>query len=153
MSEYETVDVETSELSLEGIDTWIIVGATTAGVLVNLTGLMVPLLTRIGGGIVAGFIAAYAVRRIASGIVHAMIASALVGGLAGTVTAFLGTILGLYNEPPLLVLASIGPVSPMLTGLGLPSFVLLVLAFSLLTAVDGLVGGLIGSGLRALLPW
>ncbi|QLK27314.1 hypothetical protein HYG81_06860 [Natrinema zhouii] len=153
MSEYETVDVGASELSLEGIDTWIIVGATTVGVLVNLTGLMVPLLTRIGGGIVAGFIAAYAVRQVASGIVHAMIASALVGGLAGTVTAFLGTILGLYNEPPLLVLASIGPISPMLTGLGLPSFVLLVLAFSLLTAVDGLVGGLVGSGLRALLPW
>jgi hypothetical protein len=68
------------------------------------------------------------------------------------VTAFLGTLLGLYNEPPLLVLTSIGPISPMLTGLGLPSVVLIVLAFSVLTAIDGFVGGLVGSGLRALLP-
>jgi len=113
---------------------------------------MVPLLTRLGGGVVAGFIAAYAVGRIVPGIGHAVIASAIGGGVARTVTAFLGTLLGLYNEPPLLVLTSIGPISPMLTGLGLPSVVLIVLAFSVLTAIDGFVGGLVGSGLRALLP-
>lgn len=153
MSEYETVGVEANDTSIEAVDTWIVVGAATVGVLVNLTGLMVPLLTRIGGGVVAGFIAAYAVGRIVPGIGHAVIASAIVGGVAGTVTAFLGTLLGLYNEPPLLVLKSIGPISPMLTGLGLPSVVLIVLAFSVLTAIDGFVGGLVGSGLRALLPW
>ncbi|PGF16678.1 hypothetical protein CP556_11480 [Natrinema sp. CBA1119] len=153
MSEYETVGVEANDTSIKAVDTWIIVGAATVGVLVNLTGLMVPLLTRLGGGVVAGFIAAYAVGRIVSGIGHAVIASAIVGGVAGTVTATLGTLLGLYNEPPLLVLASIGPISPMLTGLGLPSVVLIVLAFSVLTAIDGFVGGLVGSGLRVLLPW
>ncbi|PCR91328.1 hypothetical protein [Natrinema ejinorense] len=137
----------------EVIDTWIIVGATLVGILINLNALLVPLLTRIGGGVVAGFIAAYAAGRVTSGIVHAAIASALVGGVAGTVTASLGTLLGLYNEPPLLIFASIGPISPMLSGLGLPSIVLIALAFSLLTVVDGLVGGVVGSLLRALLPW
>ncbi|SER09286.1 hypothetical protein [Natrinema salaciae] len=153
MSDYETGDAGASALSLKAVDTWIVLGAVIGGVLVNLNALLVPLLTRIGGGVVAGFIAAYAAGRIASGVVHAVIASALVGGIAGTVTASLGTLLGLYNEPPLLVLESVGPISPMLTGLGLPSVVLIVLAFSLLTAVDGLVGGLLGSALRALLPW
>lgn len=153
MTEYETYDVEEYEISLEVIDMWILVGAVVVGALVNLNALMVPLLSRIGGGVVAGFIAAYAVDRVASGLLHAVIASAIVGGIAGTMTAFLGTLMGLYNEPPLLVLASLGPISPMLTGLGLPSALLIVLAFSLLTAVDGLVGGLVGSGLRALVPW
>ncbi|WP_254531457.1 hypothetical protein [Natrinema gelatinilyticum] len=153
MSEYETVGFEASDLTLEAVDTWIIAGATTAGVLVNLNALMVPLLTRLGGGVVAGFVASYAVRRIVPGIVHAILASALVGGFAGTVTAILGTLLGLYNEPPLLILSSIGPISPMLSGLGLPSVVLIAFAFSLLTAVDGVVGGLLGGGLRALVPW
>lgn len=153
MTEYETYDVEEYEISLEVIDMWILVGAVVVGALVNLNALMVPLLSRIGGGVVAGFIAAYAVGRVASGLLHAVIASAIVGGIAGTMTAFLGTLMGLYNEPPLLVLASLGPISPMLTGLGLPSALLIVLAFSLLTAVDGLVGGLVGSGLRALVPW
>jgi hypothetical protein len=153
VSDYEIVETERSRLSLEAIDTWIVLGATVAGVLVNLNALMVPLLTRIGGGVVAGFIGAYAAGRVTSGIVHAVIASALVGGVAGTVTALLGTLLGLYNEPPLLVFSSIGPISPMLSGLGLPSVLLIVIAFSLLTAVDGLVGGVVGSALRALLPW
>lgn len=153
MSEYEILNSERSVLPFESINTWIVLGATVAGVLVNLNALMVPLLTRIGGGVVAGFIGAYAARRVTSGIVHAVIASALVGGIAGTLTAFLGALLGLYNEPPLLVFSSIGPISPMLSGLGLPSVLLIVVAFSLLTAVDGLVGGAVGSVLRALRPW
>lgn len=153
MSEYETYDVDEIDLSLEAFRTWIVVGAVVVGALVNLNALMVPLLARIGGGVVAGFVAAYAVGRVGSGIVHAVIASAIVGGIAGTVTAFLGTLIGLYNEPPLLVLSSLGPISPILSGLGLPSFVLIVLAFALLTTVDGLVGGIVGSGLRALVPW
>ncbi|WP_436345037.1 hypothetical protein [Natronorubrum sp. FCH18a] len=153
MAEYETYDGETFELPLEAIDGWIVLGAVVAGALVNLNALMVPLLGRIGGGVVAGFIAAYAVGRIASGIAHAAIASAIVGGVAGTITAFMGVTLGLYNEPPLLVLASLGPISPLFSGLGLPSVVLIVLTFSVLTVVDGLLGGLLGAGLRALLPW
>ena len=153
MSEYETVEFELDEVSLEMIDGWILVGAVVAGVLVNLNALMVPLLGRIGGGVVAGFVAAYAVGRFSLGLVHALIASAVVGGAAGTVTGLLGVALGLYNEPPLLVLAHVGPVSPMLTGLGLPSFVLIVLTFALLTAVDGLVGGVVGGAVRAAIPW
>ncbi|QLG49164.1 hypothetical protein [Natrinema halophilum] len=153
MSNYESPDSEASRLLLGGIDTQIVLGATVVGIVVNLNALMVPLLTRIGGGIVAGFLAAYAVGRVASGLVHAVIASAFVGGVAGTVTAFLGTLIGLYNEPPLFVLASVGPISPMLSGLGLSSAILIVIAFSLLTAVDGIVGGLVGSVIRALLPW
>ncbi len=101
----------------------------------------------------AGFVAAYAAGRLAIGLVHAMFASAIGGGLAGTITAVIGTLMGLYNEPPLLVFASLGPISPALSGLGRPSVVLIALAFSLLTAVDGLVGGLLGGGLRSLLPW
>lgn len=153
MSEYETVEFEFDEVTLEAIDGWILVGAVVAGVLVNLNALMVPLLGRIGGGVVAGFVAAYAVGRFPLGLVHALIASAVVGGAAGTVTGLLGVALGLYNEPPLLVLAHVGPVSPMLTGLGLPSFVLIVLTFALLTAVDGLIGGVVGGAVRAAIPW
>lgn len=153
MHEYESYDFTEAEFSLEAIDKWIILAAVVVGALVNLNALMVPLLGRIGGGTVAGFVAAYAVGRIASGIVHAVIASAVVGGIAGMITALMGVTLGLYNEPPLLVLSSLGPVSPLLSGLGLPSVVLIVLAFSSLTAIDGLVGGAMGSGLRALLPW
>lgn len=153
MANYESVDAETGWSPLEAIDTWVVIGATVAGVLVNLNALLVPLLTRIGGGVVAGFLAAYAVGRITSGMVHAVIASALVGGIAGSMTGFLGALLGLYNEPPLLILGSVGPISPMLSGLGLPSVLLIALAFSLLTAVDGIVGGAVGTVVRTLRPW
>ncbi|WP_306061727.1 hypothetical protein [Natronococcus wangiae] len=153
MNEYESYDFTETGVLLEAIDKWIVLAAVVVGALVNLNALMVPLLGRIGGGTVAGFVAAYAVGRIASGIVHAVIASAVVGGIAGMITALMGVTLGLYNEPPLLVLSSLGPVSPQFSGLGLATVVLIVLAFALLTAVDGLVGGLMGSGLRTLLPW
>lgn len=153
MSEYEGRNVDVSEVSLEAIDTRIVLGAAIAGVVVDLTALLVPLLTRIGGGVVAGFLAAYAVGRITSGLVHAVIASGFVGAVAGSMTGFLGAVLGLYNEPPLLVLGSIGPLSPMLSGLGLPSVLLIAGTFSLLTAVDGIAGGAVGTVVRALLPW
>lgn len=153
MGNDETMDSDVSEVPLEAVDTWIITGAAIAGVLVNLTALLVPLFTRIGGGVVAGFLAAYAAGRIASGMVHAVIASALVGGIAGSMTGFLGALLGLYNEPPLLILDSVGPISPMLSGLGLPSVLLITAAFSLLTAVDGAAGGAVGSLVRAIRPW
>lgn len=153
MSEYEGRSVDVSEVSLEAIDTRIVLGAAIAGVVVDLTALLVPLLTRIGGGVVAGFLAAYAVGRITSGLVHAVIASGFVGAVAGSMTGFLGAVLGLYNEPPLLVLGSIGPLSPMLSGLGLPSVLLIAGTFSLLTAVDGIAGGAVGTVVRALLPW
>lgn len=153
MSEYEGRSVDVSGVSLEAIDARVVVGATIAGVVIDLTALLVPLLTRIGGGVVAGFLAASAVRRLASGMGHAVIASGVVGAVAGAMTGFLGAVLGLYNEPPLLVLDSIGPVSPMLSGLGLPSVLLIAGTFSLLTAVDGVVGGAVGTVVRALLPW
>lgn len=153
VSNSEAFGLDASRLSREAVDGWVLLGATIVGVLVNLNALMVPLLTDIGGGVVAGFIAAYAVGRLVSGIGHAVLASALVGGIAGSVTALVGTLLGLYNEPPLLILGSIGPISPSFTGFGPSGVLLLVLTFSMLTVIDGLVGGLIGGGLRALLPW
>ncbi|QSW99869.1 hypothetical protein [Haloterrigena alkaliphila] len=153
MSEYESYEFDPEDVSFEWFHGWVVVGAVVVGALVNLTALMVPLLGQIGGGIVAGFLAAYAVGRFAMGLLHAAIASTLVGGVAGTVTALLGVTIGLFNEPPLLVLSGIGPVSPMLSGLGLPSALLIIAAFALLTVVDGLVGGLLGAGVRALLPW
>ncbi|ELZ02844.1 hypothetical protein [Natrialba asiatica] len=134
------------------LDTKILLAAVIVGVLVDLTALLVPLLGRLGGGVVAGFVAAYATGRIVSGLIHAILASSLVGIAAGTVTGTLGTVLGLYNEPPLLVFGSIGPVSPMVSGLGFPSIVLLALLFSLLTVADGVLGGVVGGGLRTLLP-
>lgn len=153
MSEYETLEFDTSGLSLEAIDKWIVIAAVVVGALVNLNSLMVPLLGQIGGGVVAGFIAAYAAGRIVPGIVHAILASAIVGAIAGLETAFMGAALGLYNEPPLLIFGFLGPVSPTVAGLGLPTIVLIVLAFALLTLIDGLLGGLLGGGLRELLPW
>lgn len=153
MHEYESHDFTETGFSTEALDKWIIIAAVVVGALVNLNALMVPLLGRIGGGTVAGFVAAYAVGRITSGLLHAVLASAIVGAIAGTITGLMGAMMGLYNEPPLLVLSSLGPISPLLTGFGLPSTILIILAFSLLTAVDGIVGGLMGSGLRSLLPW
>ncbi|ELZ08738.1 hypothetical protein C478_17671 [Natrinema thermotolerans DSM 11552] len=153
MSDHETNDAEEYAPSLAAIDSRIVLGAAAVGVFVSFTSLLVPVLTRVGGGIVAGFIAAYAAGRVVTGLAYAVVASALVGGLAGFFMAFLGALSGLYTEPPLFVLSSVGPVSPGLSGLGLPSVILLAVAFSLLTAIDGLVGGLVGSGLRALSPW
>jgi hypothetical protein len=153
MNGYESYNFAEGGIPLETIKKRIVLVAVVVGVIVNLTALIVPLLARLGGGTAAGFVAAYAVGRIVSGTVHAVLASAVVGSIAGTITAVVGSIIGLYNEPPLLVLSTLGPISPLFTDLGILGIVLIVLAFSLLAAVDGLVGAVLGNGLRALLPW
>ncbi|QCW02936.1 hypothetical protein [Natrinema pallidum] len=146
-------DHEETRQPVATVDTGLVLRAAAVGAFISLSSVLVPLFARIGGGVVAGGIAAYAAGRMATGLAYAVTASALAGGLAGFFMTFVGSLFGLYTEPPLFVFASIGPLSPGLSGLGLPSVVLLAIVFSLLTAVDGLIGGLIGSGLRLLRPW
>lgn len=153
MSEHETFTLPEGEFSFGWIDKRVIIGASVVGILVNLNALLVPLLGTIAGGTVAGFIAGYASGRIVSGLVHAVIASGITGVVAALIASSLGVTMGLYNEPPLLVFESVGPISPMVIGLGLPSLILFVSILTLLTVVDGLVGGVIGVGLRSILPW
>lgn len=153
MSEYESFGFEARDVSIGPIDKWIVVAAAIVGIVVNLASLMVPLMGLFGGGVVAGFVAAYATRRFVGGLVHAALAAAIVGAVAGLETALLGAAMGLYNEPPLLVLGGrLGPVSPELAGLGLPTVLLIVLAFTVLLLVDGLLGGLVGGALGKLRP-
>lgn len=152
MSEHSTFSYLPGEFTVGSINRRIVLAAAVVGILINLTSLMVPIL-RIGGGVVAGFIAGYAVGRPGLGLVHAVLASGIAGVVAGMNTVLLGLVFGFYNEPPLLFLSFVGPISPMFAGLGLPSVLLIVTALTLLIVVDGVIGGLVGAGLRLLLPW
>lgn len=152
VSEYESFEFDALDVSIRPIDTWIVVGAAVVGIVINLASLMVPLLVTVGGGIVAGFVAAYAAGRFVSGVVHAALASLIVGAFAGLETALLGATLGFFNEPPLVIMGGIGPVSPMAGGMGLPTILLITIAFAVLVLVDGILGGIAGGILGELRP-
>lgn len=141
------------EISTGTIDKRVVIGAAIAGILVDLNSMLIPILAIIGGGVVAGFIAGYAIGKPGQGLVHAAVASAIVGVAASMSTLALGVTLGLYNEPPLLFLGVLGPISPIFSDLGFPGVVLLTGTLTLFVMIDGVIGGLLGAGLKSIAPW
>jgi hypothetical protein len=132
-----------------GLDRRAVAAGAGAGVLVNLNALLFPPLNLFGGGIVAGFVAALLVGGLVRGLLHGVVAATVTGFAAGGLVAFTGWLVGLYSEPPSLLLNRLGPVSPTFDHMGAAGLALIVATITLFIAVDGLLGAALGGGLRA----
>ena len=135
-------------LTLTDFDRKAVYGAAIVGFLVNLNALLIPIFQHVGGGLVAGFVAGYAAGRPTRGMAWGALAAAL----AGAATAFFfllnSLVVGLYIEPPALLLHLFGPITPLFTGVDFFGILLLLIALVAVVAIDGLIAGAVAGGLR-----
>lgn len=136
--------------SFDWVDRRAVALAVGVGVLVNLAAFVVPSFRVVGGGLLAGVVAGYAAGRPGRGVLQGAIAAGGVGVGAAVVVITSGSLLGLYVEPPATLLRVYGPVSPTFTPAGGVGLLLLAGVLTLLVAADGVVGGLVGGSLGAL---
>ncbi|WP_330631301.1 DUF5518 domain-containing protein [Halocatena halophila] len=123
-----------------------IIAGAILGALVNLSAMVVPLFTTIGGGIIAGIVAGYWIGGL-RGWIHGLLAGVGAGLVGGWVVAFMGALLGMYIAPPLLVLQLAGLQSPVFSAFG--GTVFLGLVVGLFIIFDGIIGGLLGAAARS----
>lgn len=140
--------------------TAVLVGAGI-GILIQLIALVAPLLVFGGGGLVAGFIAAYIVGG-PRGWFHGAAAGLVTGVVNGVIVVLPIAFIGMVIGPPTLisVISDQSEYIPGLfdlitagvTGVGTTPFdlVFIIAIIGVFLTVEGLVGGLIGSGLRSL---
>ncbi|RRJ29153.1 hypothetical protein [Halocatena pleomorpha] len=126
----------------------VIVGAVL-GVLINMSAMLVPVLNYVGGGVIAGFVAAYMVGG-PRGWLHGVIAGTFAGIAGGTVVMFTGALIGLYTEPPTLLQELFGIISPVFNGAGVLEPLYIGLGVAAFILVDSLIGSAIGGLLRTL---
>lgn len=126
----------------------VLVGAVL-GILVNMSAMIVPVLNYVGGGFIAGFVAAYIVGG-PRGWLHGVLAGAVAGIAGGTVVALTGGLLGLYTEPPTLLQELFGIVSPIFNGMGILAPLYIGLGIAVFILVDSVIGSVAGGLLRTL---
>lgn len=131
------------------IDRRAVYAAAILGFLVNLNALLIPIFQNVGGGLVGGFVAGYAGGRPLRGLVHGTLAAAIVGAATGVLVLLNRIVVGLFIEPPALLLTALGPVSPAFAGAGLLELLFVYFAVVLAVAFDGLVAGTVGGALKA----
>ncbi|MFB6172612.1 MAG: hypothetical protein ABEJ23_08770 [Haloarculaceae archaeon] len=141
---------DSSRLDLGWLDRRAVYAASIVGFLVDLNALLIPVLQVVGGGLVAGFVGGYAAGRPGRGAVQGALAAGLAGVGSSVVVVSLGWLVGLFVEPPALLLHVVGPISPAFTRAGGLGLLPLLLALTLAVALDGLLAGLVGGGLKAL---
>ena len=140
-----------SDLNLDSIDRRVVYGAAIVGFLVNLNALLIPIFQHVGGGLVAGFIAGYAAGRPIRGAVWGTLAAAITGAITGVVFLLNRFVVGLFIEPPSLLIHFFGPISPFFTQVDLFGILLLYLALIVVVAFDGLLTGTIAGFLKGAL--
>lgn len=136
--------------SVDWFDRRAVYVAAIVGFLVNLNALFIPIFRLLTGGLVAGFVAGYAAGRPDRGVVQGAVAAGLAGLGSAVVPVLTGWLIGMFVEPPALLLRVVGPVSPTFTPLGGLGFPLLYLAIAAAVALDGLAAGAIGGCLNSL---
>lgn len=132
------------------IDRRAVYAAAIVGFLVNLNALLIPIFQSVGGGLVGGFVAGYAGGRPLRGAVQGTMAAAIVGTATGVLVLLNRVVVGLFIEPPALLLHVFGPVSPLFTGAGLLELLFVYVAMVAVVAFDGLVAGSVGGVLKGL---
>lgn len=152
------VDLIPEDRSLNS--TAVLVGAGI-GILIQLIALATPLLVIGGGGLMAGFIAAYIVGG-PRGWFHGAAAGLVTGVINGFIVALPIALIGMVMGPPTLisVISDQSEFVPGLydlittgfTGVGTTPFDLLfiIAITALFLTAEALVGGLLGGGLRSL---
>lgn len=119
------------------------------GILVNMSVFVTPALRYVGGGIIAGFVAAYIVGG-PRGWIHGIVAGIITGLVGGSTVVFLGGFLSLFIEPPILIMDLVGieVLSTMFSGMGAIGLLLILLGITAFITVDSIIGGAIGGLLR-----
>lgn len=140
---HDPVDVPNIDYSVKAI-----AAGATIGILVNLNALIIPLLGIIGGGVIAGVVASYAAGGTYRGIAHGLIAGVLTGFAGGLVVILVGSLIGLYSEPPGVLLNAVGPVSPWYDHMGGTGNLLILTTIMIIITLDAAIGSLFGTGLR-----
>lgn len=126
----------------------VLIGAVL-GVLINMSAMIVPVLNYVGGGVIAGFVAAYIVGG-PRGWIHGIVAGGVAGIAGGAVVAFTGLLVGLYTEPPTLLQELFGIVSPVFNGMGILAPLYTGLGVAAFILIDSVIGGAVGGLLRTL---
>ncbi|WP_332897952.1 hypothetical protein [Haladaptatus sp. CMSO5] len=126
----------------------VLVGASTVGVLVNLNALIIPILGIVGGGVLAGFVAAYAAGGGVRGLAHGLVVGAITGFAGGLVVILIGSLIGLYSEPPSVLLNAVGPVSPWYDHMGGTGHLLILLTILVFIALESVGGAFVGAAVR-----
>ena len=135
-------------VDLTSFDRKIVYGAAIVGFLVNLNALLIPIFQHVGGGLVAGFIAGYAAGRPVRGLVWGTIAAGITGFATGVLFVANYLLVGLFIEPPSLIIHFFGPVSPWFTWVDFFGLLLLYIALVVFVAFDGLLLGAVGGLLK-----
>lgn len=136
------------DLAIGEIDKKVVYGAAIVGMLVNLNALFIPIFQNVGGGLVAGFIAGYGAGRPARGAVWGTIAAAIAGAATGVVFMLNRLVVGIFIEPPSLLIDTFGPISPTFTQVDFFWVLLLYLALVVAVAFDGLLTGAVGGFIK-----
>lgn len=151
MSGSNTTASETRFAAIDlSIDKRAVVVGAVLGILINMSAMLVPVLNYVGGGVVAGFVAAYLVGG-PRGWLHGVLAGGVAGIAGGGVVAFTGGLLGLYTEPPTLLQELFGIVSPLFNGMGILAPVYVGLGVAAFILVDSVIGGVVGALVRTLI--
>lgn len=125
----------------------------TATFLVNLMAIVVPIVPFFGfitGGVIGGFIAAYATGGLVRGTVHAIIAAVLGQAMIAGFGVAQGLALGfVFIEPPTLIGQFTPAIGAMLSRSPILIVMVAILVFTpLLAAFDGAIGGIVGSTVK-----
>lgn len=123
-----------------------ILAGATLGILVNMSALLIPVLNYVGGGVIAGFVAAYIVGG-PRGWLHGIIAGIIAGLVGGTNAVLVGQLFGII-EPPSLMQDAVGIIAPQFSGMGTIGSLLIILGIAGFIVVDSIIGGMIGALLR-----
>lgn len=135
-------------LAVGDIDKKVVYGAAIVGFLVNLNALLIPIFQNVGGGLVAGFLAGYGAGRPIRGAVWGTIAAAITGAATGVLFLLNRFVVGLFIEPPSILIDLFGPISPFFTQVDLFGFLLLYLALVVAVAFDGLLTGAVAGAIK-----
>ena len=129
-----------------------IYAGVTATFLVSLMSVIVPILPFFGfitGGLIGGFIAAYATGGLIRGTVHGVVATVIGGALFAGFTVGQGLLLGfVFLEAPTLIGQVTPPISGVFAQTPLVAIIAVLVVSPVLVGFDGAVGGVVGSGVK-----
>lgn len=130
-----------------------IYAGVTAAFLVTLMSIMIPIIPFfevITGGVIGGFIAAYATGGLVRGTVHGIIAAAIGGAIFAGFTVGQALVLGLVfvEAPTLLSQFGFPPTAAIFARQPLVAMIAVLVLTPVLVGFDGLVGGVVGSTVK-----
>ena len=147
---------DTAEERFEAVAGAIYIEAIYAGIaatsLVGLLAIIVPIIPFFGfitGGVIGGFIAAYATGGLVRGTLHGIVAAVIGGAILAGLGLGQGLLLGfVFIEPPTLIGQFTPAVAAVFSRRPLLAMLATLLIIPILSGFDGAVGGVVGTGVK-----